>query len=141
VSRASVRVDREEVARIGPGLLIFLGVAAVDPPGVESKLAQRCADLRIFEDEEGRMNRSVLDVSGEILVVPQFTLVADLSRGRRPGFDPAARPESAERAFEAFCESLSRLGASTHRGRFGASMDVDLVNQGPATFLLETDGV
>jgi len=139
VSCASVRVDAEEIARIGPGLLILLGVAVDDPPGVEGKLAKRCADLRIFEDDQGRMNRSVLDISGEILVVPQFTLYADLSRGRRPGFDPAARPESAERAFGAFCESLERLDVPTRRGRFGASMDVELVNRGPATFLLELD--
>lgn len=139
VSRASVRVDREEIARIGPGLLILLGVAAQDPPGLEGKLAQRCADLRIFEDDQGRMNRSVLDISGEILVVPQFTLYADVSRGRRPGFDLAARPEPAERAFGAFCESLERLGVSTRRGRFGASMEVELVSPGPATFLLELD--
>ncbi|HLF06857.1 MAG TPA: D-aminoacyl-tRNA deacylase [Thermoplasmata archaeon] len=139
VSRASVRVEREEIARIGPGLLILLGVAAADPPGVEGKLAQRCTDLRIFEDAAGKMNRSVRDVSGEILVVPQFTLYADVSRGRRPGFDPAAPPESAERAFASFCDSLERLGVSTRRGRFGASMEVELVNRGPATFLLETD--
>jgi D-tyrosyl-tRNA(Tyr) deacylase len=137
VSRASVRVGGEEVARIGPGLLILLGVAAEDRPGVEERLAERCADLRIFEDEQGKMNRSVREMEGEALVVPQFTLYADLSRGRRPGFDPAARPEPAERAFESFCERLGSLGVPTRRGRFGASMEVELTNRGPATFLLE----
>jgi len=139
VSRASVRVADEDVASIGPGLLILLGVAAADLPGAEERLAERCASLRIFEDEAGRMNRSVIDVAGEALVISQFTLVADLSRGRRPGFDPAARPEQAEAAYGRFCEALQRAGVSkVRRGRFGASMRVELVNEGPATFLLET---
>ena len=137
VSRAAVRVGGEEVARIGPGLLILLGVAAQDPPGVEDRLAERCADLRIFEDDRGKMNRSVREIEGEALVVPQFTLVADVSRGRRPGFDPAAAPGPAERAFASFCERLGAMGVPTRRGRFGASMEVEIVNQGPATFLLE----
>jgi D-tyrosyl-tRNA(Tyr) deacylase len=139
VSRASVRVADEDVARIGPGLLILLGVAAGDPPGAEERLAERCASLRIFEDEAGRMNRSVIDVAGEALVVSQFTLVADVSRGRRPGFDPAAPPAEAEAAYGRFCEALERAGVvAVRRGRFGASMRVELVNEGPATFLLET---
>lgn len=137
VSRAAVRVGGEEVARIGPGLLILLGVAAQDPPGVEGQLAERCADLRIFEDDQGKMNRSVREVQGEALVVPQFTLCADVSRGRRPGFDLAAAPAPAERAFGSFCERLGAMGVPTLRGAFGASMEVELVNQGPATFLLE----
>lgn len=137
VSRASVRVDEEEIARIGPGLLILLGVAAADPDGAAPKLAERCAGLRIFEDDAGRMNRSVIDVAGEALVVSQFTLVADVARGRRPGFDPAAPPEAAEAAYGRFCEALERAGVPVRRGRFGASMRVELVNEGPATFLLE----
>ncbi len=137
VSRAAVRVSGAEVARIGPGLLILLGVAAQDPPGVEDRLAERCADLRIFEDDHGKMNRSVREIEGEALVVPQFTLYADLSRGRRPGFDPAAGAGPAERAFKSFCERLEALGVPTRRGHFGASMEVELVNQGPATFFLE----
>jgi D-tyrosyl-tRNA(Tyr) deacylase len=139
VSRASVRVAEEEIARIGPGLLILLGVAADDPPGAEERLAERCASLRIFEDDAGRMNRSVIDVAGEALVISQFTLVADVSRGRRPGFDPAAPPADAEAAYGRFCGALERAGLrSVRRGRFGASMRVELVNEGPATFLLET---
>ena len=137
VSRASVSVLGDEVARIGPGLLILLGVAAGDAPGVEERLASRCAELRIFEDEQGRMNRSVREVGGAALVVPQFTLCADTSRGRRPSFDPAAPPGSAERVFVSFCGHLERLEVPTQRGRFGATMVVDLTNQGPATFLLE----
>ena len=138
VSRAAVRVEGEEIARIGPGLLVLLGVAAADAPGSEERLASRCAEFRIFEDEQGRMNRSVRDVGGEALVVPQFTLVADVSRGRRPGFDPAAAPDRAERAFGVFCEALSSHQVPTKRGRFGASMEVELTNMGPATFLLES---
>ena len=138
VSAAAVRVEGEEVARIGPGLLVLLGVGAGDPPGAEIRLAERCADFRIFEDDQGRMNRSVRETGGQILVVPQFTLMADTQKGRRPGFDPAAKPEKAEPAFVAFCESLGKLGVSVGRGRFGASMDVELTNRGPATFLLET---
>lgn len=137
VSRASVRVDDEEIARIGPGLLILLGVAAADSSDAAPKLADRCAGLRIFEDEGGRMNRSVIDVAGEALVVSQFTLVADVSRGRRPGFDPAAPPAAAEDAYGRFCEALEGAGVPVRRGRFGASMRVELVNEGPATFLLE----
>ena len=140
VTRASVRVDGAEVARIGAGLLILLGVKAGEPSGASERLAERCAELRIFEDADGKMNRSVREITGEALVVPQFTLYADASRGRRPGFEPAARPEEAEPAFERFCEALASHGVPTQRGKFGASMEVDLVNRGPATFLLETPG-
>jgi len=138
VGRAAVRVEAEEIGRIGQGLLIFLGVASEDPPGVEERLALRCAELRIFEDDRGRMNRSVRDIGGGALVVPQFTLVADTSRGRRPSFDSAAPPERAEKVFQAFCGALEELGVPIGRGRFGASMEVELVNMGPATFLLES---
>ena len=138
VSRAAVRVEGEEIARIGAGLLILFGVASEDRPGLEEKLALRCAELRIFEDDRGRMNQSVRETGGAVLVVPQFTLVADTSRGRRPSFDPAAPPERAERAFQIFCEALRALDVPTERGRFGASMEVELTNMGPATFLLES---
>ena len=140
VARATVRADGEEVARIGPGLLILLGVRTGDSPDASDRLAERCAELRIFEDAEGKMNRSVRDVGGEALVVSQFTLYADASRGRRPGFEPAARPEEAEPAYNRFCEALASHGVPTRRGRFGASMEVDLTNRGPATFLLESPG-
>ena len=138
VSRAAVRVDGEEIGRIGAGLLILLGVASEDRPGLEEKLAIRCAGLRIFEDERGRMNLSVREIGGAVLVVPQFTLVADTSRGRRPSFTPAALPDRAERAFQVFCETLRAVDVPTERGRFGVSMEVELTNMGPATFLLET---
>ena len=140
VARASVRAEGEELARIGPGLLILLGVKAGDAPGASERLAERCAELRIFEDAEGKMNRSVLEIGGEALVVSQFTLYADASRGRRPGFEPAARPEEAEPAYVRFCEALASHGVPTQRGKFGASMEVDLTNRGPATFLLESPG-
>ncbi len=138
VSRAAVRVEGEEIARIGAGLLILLGVASGDRPGLEEKLALRCAELRIFEDERGRMNLSVREIGGAVLVVPQFTLVADTSRGRRPSFTPASPPERAGRAFQGFCETLRSMDLPTERGRFGASMEVELTNMGPATFLLES---
>jgi D-tyrosyl-tRNA(Tyr) deacylase len=125
VSRAAVRVEGEEVA-------------AADRAGAEVWLAERCAGLRVFEDGAGKMNLSVRDVDGEALVVSQFTLYADTTRGRRPGFEPAARPEGAERAYERFCDALAAAGVPTRRGRFGARMEVELVNAGPATFLLET---
>ena len=139
VSRASVRVEGEEVARIGPGLLILVGVANGDGAAAAERLAARSAEFRIFPDREGRMNRSLIDTEGEALVVSQFTLVADVSRGRRPGFDPAAKPTEAAVVCEAYCTALERLGVRVGRGRFGALMDVELVNQGPATFLLESD--
>ena len=138
VTRASVRVDGEEIARIENGLLILLGVRAGEKDGVGDRLAERCASLRIFEDEAGKMNRSVRDLGGEALVVPQFTLYADTSRGRRPGFDAAAAPAQAEPAWRRFCSALDARGVPTQGGQFGASMEVELVNRGPATFLLET---
>lgn len=138
VTRASVRVEGAEIARIGTGLLILLGVRAGEKEGVGNRLAERCAGLRIFEDEAGKMNLSVRDVGGAALVVPQFTLYADTSRGRRPGFDAAAPPEEAEPVWRTFCASLDALGVPASLGRFGAKMDVELVNHGPATFLLES---
>lgn len=138
VSRAAVRVEGGEIARIGPGLLVLLGIAASDAEDAGAWLADRCAGLRIFEDEAGRMNLSVRDIGGEALVVSQFTLYADLSRGRRPGFEPAAPPDRAEAAYGRFCDALAACGVPTRRGRFGARMEVELVNAGPATFLLET---
>ena len=138
VSRASVRVNGVELAKIGSGLLILVGVAHGDSDSAAERLAARCAEFRVFPDAEGKMNRSLLDTEGEALVVSQFTLVADVSRGRRPGFDPAAKPAEAEAACERFCAALERLGVRVGRGRFGASMEVELVNQGPATFLLES---
>jgi D-aminoacyl-tRNA deacylase len=138
VSRAAVRVEGLEIARIDAGLLIFLGVRPGEPDSAWERLAARCAELRIFEDSEGKMNRSVREIGGHALVVPQFTLYADTTRGRRPGFEGAARPEEAEPIWRRFCDALSSRGVPTQGGRFGASMDVELTNHGPATFLLES---
>ena len=138
VTRASVREGGGPIAGIGPGLLILLGVRAEESPGVAERLAERCAGLRIFDDERGKMNRSVLEAGGEALVVSQFTLYADTSRGRRPGFEAAARPDVAEPEYRRFCEALEGRGVPTRRGRFGASMEVELVNDGPVTILLES---
>jgi D-tyrosyl-tRNA(Tyr) deacylase len=139
-TRAEVRVDGETIGRIGPGLLVLLGVGPADDEPTGSALARRITELRIFRDEEGRTNRSVIDVGGEVLVVSQFTLFADTSRGRRPGFTGAAPPELAERLYERFCDALEALGPRVARGRFGAEMAVELVNDGPFTLWLETSG-
>jgi D-tyrosyl-tRNA(Tyr) deacylase len=138
VSRAAVRVEGEEIAAIGPGLLVLLGVAARDGAADAERLAERVAHYRIFEDEAGKMNRSLRDTGGSALVVSQFTLCADTSSGRRPGFEPAAPPAAAEPLYDRFCASLEGEGIAVRRGRFGAAMEVELVNRGPVTFLLET---
>jgi D-aminoacyl-tRNA deacylase len=137
VTRAAVRVDGELVGQIGEGVLILLGVIAGDGVGEADWLAQRAAGYRIFRDEDGRMNRSVLEVRGSALVVSQFTLAADGRKGRRPSFDRAAPPEEAEGLCERFVQRLRELGVPTETGRFGAMMEVELVNDGPVTFVLE----
>jgi D-tyrosyl-tRNA(Tyr) deacylase len=137
VSRATVRAEGEAIGAIDRGLLILLGVAAGDDAATAERLAARVAAYRVFADEAGKMNRSLLDVAGAALVVSQFTLCADTSSGRRPGFEPAAPPAEAERLYLVFCDALAAAGAPVERGRFGATMEVELVNQGPVTFLLE----
>jgi D-aminoacyl-tRNA deacylase len=139
VSRAEVRVEDEVVGRIGPGLLVLVGVRAGDGASVSEALARRVADLRIFADEAGRTNRSLLEVGGAALVVSQFTLYADTRRGRRPGFTNAARPDQAIPAYDAFCAALAGLSVPVERGRFGAAMEVELVNEGPFTIWLDSD--
>jgi len=139
VSRASVEVAGEVTGEIGTGLLILLGVAAGDPPGSEELLARKAAGLRIFRDEEGRMNRSLVDVGGAALVVSQFTLLADCRKGRRPSFTGAAPPEEADARYQRFCELLRAEGVPVETGRFGADMNVSLLNQGPVTIVLDTD--
>jgi len=135
---ASVSIEGNVQASIGKGLLIFLGVARGDGEAQADALARKIAGLRLFDDAEGRMNLSAEEVGGEYLVVSQFTLCADLSRGKRPGFDPAMKPPESERLYRVFCERLaSRTGRPVRTGRFGASMIVSLRNDGPATFLLE----
>jgi D-tyrosyl-tRNA(Tyr) deacylase len=138
VSRAEVRVAGEPVGRIGPGLLVLLGVGPADDRAIAADLARRIAELRIFPDEAGRTNRSLLEVGGEALVVSQFTLFADTRRGRRPGFTGAAPPAQAEELYEAFCAALAERGVRVERGRFGAEMEVELVNAGPFTIWLDT---
>ena len=140
VTRASVRVDVEVVGEIGNGLAILLGVGPADDAAAGSALARRIAELRIFEDEEGRTNRSLIDVGGDALVVSQFTLFADTSRGRRPGFTGAAPPALADALYRQFCEDLGALGPRVARSVFGAAMDVELVNRGPFTIWLDTNG-
>src|SRR5688572_3580664 len=138
VSEASVRVEREEVGRIGSGLLVLLGVGRGDTDRDAEQLAERVLHLRVFADEAGHMNRSVLDVRGELLVVSQFTLYGDARKGRRPSFVDAAPPEEANRLYQAFSERLCSSGLRVERGVFRATMDVALVNHGPVTILLDT---
>ncbi len=132
VTEASVRIDGAEVSRIGPGLLVLLGVSHEDTPAAATWLADRIAALRIFADDAGKMNRSVRDIGGEVLVVSQFTLYGDCSRGRRPSFIDAARPEVARPLYEAVCDAL---GAT--RGVFGADMAVHSINDGPVTLIVD----
>ena len=136
VSRAVVRVDDGVVGRIGTGLLVLLGVAAGDGEADSERLAGKVARLRIFADEDGRFDRSVLDRGGGVLVVSQFTLLADTAKGNRPSFTAAAPPEEAERLYERFCAELRELGLPVEQGVFGATMEVELVNEGPVTIVL-----
>lgn len=138
VSEAAVSVGGEEVARIGPGLLVLLGVAQGDSAEDARYLAGKVAGLRIFEDEAGKMNRSVLEVGGEVLVVSQFTLLADCRKGRRPSFTAAAGPEEAEALYEVFVDELRERSVPVATGVFQAHMHVTLTNDGPVTILLES---
>ena len=135
---ARVRIADEVVAEIGPGLVILLGVGPDDGEGTADELARKVAELRIFRDDDGRTNRSLLEIGGAALVVSQFTLYADTRRGRRPGFTTAAPPELAERLYLLFMESLRGLDVAVATGRFGAEMAVELVNDGPFTIWLDT---
>jgi D-tyrosyl-tRNA(Tyr) deacylase len=139
VSRAEVRVAGEVTGRIGRGLVVLLGVAAGDTEKDAEALAAKVGKLRIFPSEERPIDRSVTDVKGELLVVSQFTLLADTSKGNRPSFVGAARPEEAERLYELFCAALRAQGVPVATGRFGAMMEVDLVNDGPVTIVLQED--
>jgi D-aminoacyl-tRNA deacylase len=138
-TEASVRIGDAVVASIGPGLMILVGVSHADDTDVADALARRVTELRIFRDSEGRTNLSLNDVRGEVLVVSQFTLFADTSRGRRPGFTAAAPPEKAERLYERFVAALREHDVHVETGRFGAEMAVSLVNDGPFTIWLDTD--
>ena len=140
VARASVRVEGRDVGSIGRGLLILVGVGHEDTDATSIGQAKRVTELRIFADEAGRTNRSILDVGGAALVVSQFTLYADTSRGRRPGFTDAAAPDVAERLYVRFAAALREAGvADVQTGEFGSEMQVELVNDGPFTIWLDTD--
>jgi D-tyrosyl-tRNA(Tyr) deacylase len=139
VSRAEVRVGEDVVGAIGPGMVVLLGVGPDDSDSVAEALARKAAELRIFRDEAGLTNRSLIDVGGAALVVSQFTLFADTRRGRRPGFTGAAPPDLAERLYLRFAAALRDLGVEVATGRFGAEMAVELVNDGPFTIWLDTD--
>jgi D-tyrosyl-tRNA(Tyr) deacylase len=138
VTHASVRVGDQTVGTIGPGLLVLVGAGEGDDEAEARRLATRTAELRIFADEAGRFDRSLLDTGGEVLVVSQFTLYADTRRGRRPGFSAAAPPEIAEPLVEAYEAHLEALGITTACGRFGAHMMVDLENDGPVTIIMDS---
>jgi D-aminoacyl-tRNA deacylase len=138
VTRAEVRVDGRVMGRTGPGLLILVGVGRHDDEAAVAAIADKCVDLRIFRDEGGRTNRSLIDVGGEVLAVSQFTLYADTRKGRRPSFLDAAPPELGERLYEVFAAAVEARGVRVARGVFGAEMEVELVNDGPMTIWLDS---
>ncbi len=139
VKSASVKVDGELVSEIGAGLLIFLGIAHDDSQAEIDYIANKVSNLRIFEDADGKMNCSLLDTGGSALVVSQFTLYGDCRKGRRPSFIQAARPEVANALYEAFITALKQQNIETYGGTFQAMMDVELINDGPVTILLDSD--
>jgi D-tyrosyl-tRNA(Tyr) deacylase len=140
VSRAAVRVDGQTVGAIGPGLLVLLGVHADDREEDARWLAEKVALLRILPDEEGKMNRSLPETRGGLLVVSQFTLHGDCRKGRRPSFVAAAAPDKAVPLYEAFVQAARELGLEVQTGRFGAMMEVELVNDGPVTLIVDSPG-
>jgi D-aminoacyl-tRNA deacylase len=138
VSRAEVRVEGEVCGRIGPGVLVLLGVAEGDTEADAIKVADKVVGLRIFEDDEGKMNRSLADAAGTMLVVSQFTLLGDCRKGRRPSFTGAAPPEVAEKLYEVFTSAVAAVGIEVATGRFRCHMEVELVNDGPVTLVLDS---
>lgn len=137
VKQASVSIEGEIYSSIGFGMLILLGVEKEDELENAQKLAEKLINLRIFEDNEGKMNKSVLDVKGEIMVVSQFTLMGDCKKGTRPSFDKAAPPDKANKLYEDFVKFISQYGLSVKTGKFQAMTDISLINQGPVTFMVE----
>jgi D-aminoacyl-tRNA deacylase len=137
VTRASVRVRGELVSQIGPGLLLLVGIGRRDGFGEYDRMAEKIVNLRVFEDDDGRMNRSLADVRGHVLVVPEFTLYGDVRRGRRPSWDAAAPPEVAADRVEAFARALEARGADVRRGAFREHMEVEIVNDGPVTIWID----
>jgi D-aminoacyl-tRNA deacylase len=140
VARARVLVGGKTVGEIGRGLCVLLGVAGGDDAAVAGRLAGKVARLRIFENDEGKFDRSVLDEGGGALIVSQFTLIADTAKGNRPSFAAAAPPDAAEPLYEAFCDALAAEGVEVARGRFGARMTVEIANDGPVTIVLDAGG-
>jgi len=139
VSRAKVTVGGQVTGEIGAGLMVLLGAGKEDNPGVAAAMAEKLANLRIFEDTQGKMNLSLLDVKGSALAVSQFTLYGDARGQRRPSFITAAPPELAKSLYEEFCEALRKLGVTVATGIFQAMMSVELVNEGPVTILIDSD--
>ena len=139
VSRAKVTMEGRVTGEISAGLVILLGVGKEDTSAIAAAMAEKASNLRIFEDEQGKMNRSLLDVKGEALVVSQFTLYGDARGQRRPSFISAAPPELAKELYEEFCEALRELGVNVGTGIFQAMMSVELVNEGPVTILIDSD--
>jgi D-tyrosyl-tRNA(Tyr) deacylase len=137
VRRAEVQVDEQVVGRIGPGLLVLLGVEATDQPAMLKKLADKVLNYRLFNDENGKMNLNLQQVGGQLLVVSQFTLAADTNSGLRPSFTPAALPAIAEPLYQQFVQYCKTQGVEVATGQFGADMQVSLVNDGPVTFWLQ----
>lgn len=141
VSRAEVRVEGRVVGAIGRGLLVLVGIAREDTPETGKALAEKIAHLRVFDDDQGRMNRSLLEAGGAVLCVSQFTLYGDCRKGRRPSYDRAAPPAAAQTLYESFLVALRALGVQVETGEFRALMDVELVNDGPVTLLLDSERV
>ncbi|HWH70774.1 MAG TPA: D-aminoacyl-tRNA deacylase [Candidatus Sulfotelmatobacter sp.] len=139
VSRGKVTVEGEVTGQIERGYVVLLGVAREDTPEAADYMAEKVAGLRVFEDEQGKMNRSILEAGGAVLAISQFTLYGDVRRGRRPGFDRAGRPELAEPLYERFCEKLRGYGLRVETGRFQTHMEVELVNDGPVTILIDSE--
>ena len=140
VTHACVRIDAQEVAQVGHGFAVLLGVSTEDTEADAGTLAEKIAHLRVFDDEQGKLNRSIIDVNGSVLSVSQFTLLAETSGGRRPSFIKAAPPETAQSLYEAFNRALRALGVPVQTGQFRAKMVVEIHNDGPVTLILDTRG-
>ena len=138
VSHAQVSVNKQVTGKIGPGLLVLVGITHTDTEKDVEYLAERCVKLRIFNDDDGKMNRSLQDIGGEMLIISQFTLYADTRKGNRPGYSDAALPELANQLYEKFIEKIAEKNIQYGCGIFGADMDVEFCNQGPVTILLES---
>jgi len=141
VNGASVTVENEVVGKIDKGFLIFVGVGPEDDEAICSKMAQKVVQMRVFEDADGKMNKSVTDIGGSFLAVSQFTLYADCRKGNRPSFTGACEPKRANDLYEFFCSEVEKMGIKVERGVFGADMQVALVNDGPVTIMLDSDEI